>query len=241
MFIGVEGIIRFLVKIAKKNPKFLKAGSYLLDSLRIVEEAFPSSRSIEYAFILRKICSMQKGKVLDVGCADIGNCLPAILASLGWEVWGIDINEFKFRHKNFHFLKQDIREATFPDGFFDCIYAVSTMEHIGLKGRYDVAEEDLDGDLRAVENILRIIKPDGLLLVTIPCGKSFVILRPFQRVYDKARLSKLFSKWIFEEQIYYRRDDNGYWLPISEQVAFNLDPQKGDIAIALLELSPSIT
>jgi SAM-dependent methyltransferase len=115
---------------------------------------------------------MRPGKVLDVGCAATRNYLPASLALLGWEVWGIDIREWKFKFPNFHFVVGDIRQTTFPDNFFDCVYAVSTLDHIGLSGRYGITKYDPQGDFKAIREIARILRNEGTLLITIPYGKK---------------------------------------------------------------------
>jgi len=65
------------------------------------EPAPPDGRIIEYSFVVGKLGSMKSGRVLDVGCMARLNYLPASLALLGYEVWGIDQREWRLRFPNF--------------------------------------------------------------------------------------------------------------------------------------------
>ncbi len=177
---------------------------------------------------------MRKGKVLDVGCTDSSNMVPLTLASLGWKVHGIDNRQFKFQHPNFHFTQGDIRNAPFPDNFFDCVCAVSTIEHIGLKGRYGATEADPEGDIEAVREIARVLVPGGTFLLTVPYGRGQLV-KPLHRVYDKTGLRRLFSQWKIEGEIYYTLEQ-GNWIVVPEEVAAQKDYIGGERALALLEL-----
>jgi SAM-dependent methyltransferase len=88
---------------------------------------------------------------------------------------GIDIRKFKYKHPNFYFIQVDARKTRFPSNFFDYAYAVSSIEHIGLSGRYRVVEDDPIGDIKAVKEIERVLKPSETLLVTLPYGRRAII------------------------------------------------------------------
>src|SRR3990170_1502531 len=119
----------------------------LFVNLEAVENAPLNSRLIEYPFVVRKLAGRTPGKALDVGCADGGNVLPPILAALGWELHGIDIRDFRLPHPDFRFTKGDLTKTTgFASDFFDCVYAVSSIEHFGLSGRYGIKEDDPQAD-----------------------------------------------------------------------------------------------
>lgn len=198
------------------------------------ESSSLDSRVIEYSFVLSRLVEAQRGKALEVGCTDSGNIVPAVLTSLGWAVYGIDNREFKFQHPNFHFTQGDIRKAPFPDDFFDCVYAVSTIEHIGLERRYGVTEADPEGDIKAVAEIARVLVPGGAFLLTVPYGRARLV-KPLQRVYDKLRLERLLANWKVKDEIYYVPQD-GYWVVVPQEVAAQKDYLKGERALAFLEL-----
>ncbi len=151
----------------KLSPKLIRFAYHFVDLEASGEKDRLTTRVIEYSFAIQKLGSSQGGKLLDIGCTSRWNLLPATLVGLGWEVYGIDIRELKFRHPNFHFVCEDIRNTSFPDNFFDCVCAISTIEHIGLSGRFGVAKEDPKGDVKAIKEVERIIRPGGTFLVTV--------------------------------------------------------------------------
>ncbi len=197
-----------------------------------------SSRTIEYGFALSRLTRMPRGRVLDVGCTARVNPIPATLAELGWEVWGVDLRAFEYRHANFRFVKGDLEGDIFEAGYFDAVCAVSTIEHFGLGGRYGISREELDKDARAVGQIRRIVKPHGAFLVTVPLAAQARIDRPMQRVYDEPALNALFSGWLIKSRRYYAKAKDGVWQELTEGHTEGIDNADGESAVALLELTP---
>lgn len=168
-----------------------------------------NERVIEYPYIFQRI--RPGAKILDIGC--VSSRLPIQLASLGHETHGVDVQEYAFRHANFHFHKEDIFRWN-PATFFDSIVLISTIEHFGLGGYGDAVVED--PDRRAIERIARWLKPGGQMLVTTPFGKPGQTSK--HRIYDHARLKRVFSddKFIWKDERYFQRAD-GSWIPSSEE------------------------
>jgi SAM-dependent methyltransferase len=94
------------------------------------------------------------------------------------------------------FELQDARALTYPNGTFDIVYAMSVVEHV---------EGELQ-DKAAVTEMMRVLKPGGLLLLSLPCGpyyiEQLIAGRPhltddardtglhfFQRIYDASALN----------------------------------------------------
>ncbi|MCJ7805180.1 class I SAM-dependent methyltransferase [Patescibacteria group bacterium] len=221
----------------KLSPSLVRFAYRLVDLEASGETASPDARIFEYSFVIGKLNSMKKGRVLDVGCSARQNFLPASLASIGWEVYGIDVREFKLRFPNFHFVLEDITNTHCPDNFFDVVCALSTLEHIGLGGRWGITSDDPDGDIKAVAQIKRILRPNGTFLVTVPYGRRRIV-GSLHKVYDKFWLSQLFLNWKIKEEIYYVRNHEGYWEAVPEETAALVDNKSGEESIALLELVP---
>lgn len=187
-----------------------------------------SERLVEYPLIFAHL-GLRRGKILDVGCRY--SLLPIQLASLGFETYGIDVHPYRPRHENFTFVRGDIRKTHFPNNFFNLIIAVSTLEHIGL-GFYG-EEKDERGDLKAVSEIIRILKPKGRLMVTVPFGQEATT--SWYRVYSKRRLKKLFRGLIFIKIAFFIKE-NSIWRRSKEQEAGKTDSSKSVRAIAFIIL-----
>ena len=186
-----------------------------------------NERIIEYPQVFQWI--KPEGVVLDIGC--VSSRLPIQLASLGYEVHGLDMRPYPFSHPNFQFHKADIFEWS-PGRFFDIILLISTLEHFGLGDYGDLVLPDADKN--AVERISSWLAEGGQLLVSVPFGRAGVTKK--HRIYDLKRLEYLFSgfKWI--DQKYYKRVE-GVWFPSSaEQLREVASPEIPVNGVAVLNL-----
>ena len=123
----------------------------------------------------------------------------------------------------------------FADNFFDYVYAVSTLEHIGLLD-YHFEDSDPDGDIKVMKQIARVIRTGGRLIVTVPYGQSGIL--PSERVYDEAGLLRLFSNWRIKAENYYRPDESGILRTVKKSEASQATLEKAAIALFCLELLP---
>jgi len=180
----------------------------ILVSLRLRTRLFGgrllvNKRIVEYPQIFRWI--KPEGVVLDIGC--VSSRLPIQLASLGYEVHGVDIRPYPFSHPNFHFHQVDIFNWT-PNRSFDIIIMVSTLDHFGLGVYGDLVLPE--ADKVAIERISNWLSEDGQLLISVPFGKAGVTRK--HRIYDLKRLEYLFSDFKWVDQKYFKRV-RGSWLP----------------------------
>lgn len=196
------------------------------DIVRFLTES-TSERVVEIPLIFKHIPLSPK-RILDVGCRY--SMLSIQLASLGHEMHGIDINNYKYKHPNFIFHKGDILNSKFPKDYFDVIVALSTIEHIGL-GRYG-DKQDLEGDLKAMREIFRIIKPGGQLLITLPFGR--VVNTSWFRVYNMNKIRNLLTGFKINRK-YIFREKNGSWIPVVASKAERIDSTKKPMAVIFVE------
>lgn len=75
---------------------------------------------------------------------------------------------------------------------FDVAWSISSFEHDGL-GMYGDSM-DPEGDLKAMRKMKRIVKPGGLMFLSLPVGKDKVIFNN-ARVYGRLRLPLLMEGW----------------------------------------------
>lgn len=207
-----------LRKLSAKMPVLYKLLSRFPQKMQdklFTEDFTVTERIFEKAFCFTQIGkhAHEIGKILDVGCCE--SSLSIELASLGFKTWGIDISDYYLYHPNFIFIKGNICASPFPDRSFDLVIAMSTVEHIGL-GHYK-DPTDSDGDFKAVGDIYRILKPEGLFILTIPYGIKSIT--PVFRVYDEESLSSLIENFKILESRYTINHEDLHWTPSSKEEA----------------------
>ena len=159
--------------------------------------------------------------VLEFGCTK--SYLPIQLASLGYEVVGIDLRPYPFSHPNFVFFQKNILDYEDDKGF-DYITSVSVIEHVGL-GAYN--EERRKSDLYEVtERLTELLKPGGKIIITVPFGQKYEDY--FSRSFSYEDILGLFpSKTLklIDEHYYYRSNDFKYWNICSRDKAETISKQ----------------
>lgn len=95
------------------------------------------------------------------------------------------------------FALADARQLGYCDQTFDVVYSMSVVEHV----------EGQEGDARSIREMIRVLKPNGLLVVSVPYGSRYVEQsipgfgedetraynedpKFFQRIYNKRELER---------------------------------------------------
>jgi ubiquinone/menaquinone biosynthesis C-methylase UbiE len=106
----------------------------------------------------------KNAKILDIGCA--GGRDSKIFCEKGFNVIGIDIEgifikEAKKRVSGVKFVKMDARSLTFPDNYFDGVWANAVLLHFS---RGEAA--------KIIKSINRVLVKKGKLFLKIKWGKG---------------------------------------------------------------------
>lgn len=131
-----------------------------------------SEREIEYTFLFSHLDLSGGYRLLDVGSGESG--LALILAHCGYGVTAIDI-----RPKHPWVAKGDVTQLPFNNNSFNVVVAISTLEHI------------LCSD-KAIEEILRVVVPHGLIILSFP-------YHPTQYIKDVYKQHNLYICSIFND------------------------------------------
>jgi len=104
-----------------------------------------------------------EGRLLDVGCAT-GNFLDRMRKRGNWQVWGVEINEEAARYAQERFglaiFIGELWEASYPASWFDVVTLWDVLEH-------------LHDPLDTLKEIGRVLKDDGVLILSVPNSDSF--------------------------------------------------------------------
>lgn len=118
--------------------------------------------------------------VLDIACGE--GYGTNLLASSAKEITGIDIDyntisnaQIKYTKKNIRFKKGSISQIPEPDSTYDAIVCFETLEHI--------TEHEI-----ALKELKRVIKPDGILIISTPDKRFYSDLPNYQNPFHKKEL-----------------------------------------------------
>lgn len=125
------------------------------------EEALIRERFRKKIALIKK--HQTNGKLLDVGCAT--GFFLSEARKAGYEVYGVDLMKFAVDHCRKSGLKNvyqgTLEETKFPNGFFDVVVAMEILEHLANPKRF-------------LKKVAQLIKPSGLLVVSVPNRKSLI-------------------------------------------------------------------
>ena len=206
-------------------------------SRRIAErdgETLLGDRSIEWSFCLARLAD-GVGTTLDFG-ADTG-FLSLAAAQRGHDVVALDRMPpaLEYRHPRVIPVQADILDRPLEGTRFDQIINCSSVEHVGLAGRYG-SFEDPSGDLKAMATMRDLLEADGRMILTIPVGRDLVCA-PLHRIYGHERLPRLVEGYAVEEAQYWLRDPAASaWSEVDREVALQTEGSEWFYALGLLVL-----
>jgi SAM-dependent methyltransferase len=127
--------------------------------------------------LLARLSYIPGDRVLDVGHANIMECHRRMLVSLPVpkHLAGIDIADpvYDTRPLYERSIKADITNTGLPEGSFDLIWCISTLEHVGMDNS-GYTESFATGShmaAQAIREMVRLTAPGGHVLITVPYGK----------------------------------------------------------------------
>ncbi|MBN1917647.1 MAG: DUF268 domain-containing protein [Verrucomicrobia bacterium] len=190
-------------------------------------------RDIEWSWVVGRM-PLGPGKALDLGCGSTWLGLAA--ARRGYEVTAIDLNRaiWLYEHPDLHFVQGDLFDLPFESVGFDVTINCSTVEHIGLMGRFGSCERP-DGDLEAMRRLWDLTKPGGVMLLTIPVGVDEVVI-PVHRIYGRERLPRLLDGWEVAEEEYWVKDERNCWQSRTREDALDYQTQQNVYALGCFVL-----
>lgn len=189
--------------------------------------------NLDAPFLLLNFDLPKNSKILDFGCG--GTPVSSGLTMFGYEITGIDFQETNFHHKNFTFIKNDFLNANFEKNSLDCVLAISVLEHVGMGHYGDKPIEN--ADYKSVEKIKEILKPGGLLYISVPGGRKKIYQKDgiaYIRIYDTVAIEKLLTGFTIEKELFFKKI-NQQWIETDKKNLESLEYDGEDIGAILIQ------
>jgi len=149
----------------------------------IVGSTLPAPpRHVEYPWAIMNSNLEKPMKILDIGAGV--SLFPVYLASKGHEVSVVDNDEIlmgrvspklaEWAGTKINYKMGNVTKLDFPDNTFDRMFCISVLEHLEeevIDGQY-VNYRKNNLDVRAIGEMLRVVKPNGLVILTLDWSEN---------------------------------------------------------------------
>ncbi len=190
------------------NPNFDNSANYLYPCLtdRTANTQIEPVYFFQDTWAARKIFALKPQRHYDVGSSAIA---MGILSQFV-PVTMIDLRPLEVGLENLHFQFGSILDLPFADESIESLSSLCVIEHIGL-GRYG---DSLDawGSEKAAEELRRVLKPGGNLLISVPVDSRCRVYFNAHRTFTRHYVIELFSglELIEESYVYGMKVQNDY-------------------------------
>ena len=198
--------LRYYPRFIKNKKRWLKNNGAITHNYMILSDYHDSAGNNKGHYfhqdllVAQSIFQNKPRRHIDVGSRIDG--FVAHVASFR-EIEVLDIRNLSNNyHPNIKFTKLDIMEEPKDMGLTDSLSCLHAIEHFGL-GRYgDLI--DVDGHKKGLENMIKLIEPNGLLYLSFPIGEKDEIHFNAHRVFHP---KSIFSFKNISEKIKLKRFD----------------------------------
>lgn len=163
-----------------------------LDFYRFIEKGTlqGACRYFEYWFIYENVSN--GSKVLEIGGGT--SMLGQSLQEKHCKVFGLEIDLKSAQFQQDHGI---ITRGNIFGQNYDVVINASAIEHF---------DPEHDGDIKAIAEVYKALKPHGLFIITIPTGSKYIKSRgsPPEKIYNQIEFERRFLKGfeILQKQFY---------------------------------------
>ncbi len=192
-------------------------------------------RDLEWSWVVAN-APIRSERTLDFGPGN--STIPLALSFISDEVVCLDLNkpEINYGVNNITHILGDVTSPPPGLGKFNLIVNCSSIEHVGLPGRYG-STEIKDGDLIGMQNLNDLMNDSAKMLLTVPVGQDGVYL-PNHRVYGEVRLPQLLSGFNIETERYFEKTNSKrFWAETNKETALATTSSPSFYSIGLFVLA----
>lgn len=169
---------------------------YTTDIVLLSSTFYPVRRT-EYPWAILNANLNKSMKILDIGSGI--TTFPVYLASKGHEVFSVDNDDIlmqrlapsmaKWVGATVNYKLGDVTNLEFEDNTFDRVFCISVLEHLEeekVNGKY-VNYRKGNLDVKAISEMLRVLKPKGRLILTVDWSEDIDERRSYrlQDIYER--------------------------------------------------------
>jgi SAM-dependent methyltransferase len=191
-----------LFKKAKENNKGFKVFQEIYYEIG----AHPIEHvDFELSFASSLISELKPDSILDIGSNR--RWIIGLLAN--YHVTTVDVRDRKSVLRNETVVTCDAKQLKLPDNSFDMVTSLCVLEHFGLSRYGD--DFDLDADKKAIDEMIRVLKPGGHLIFTTSISRSDPsIAFNGHRIYSYEMIRALCADLICAEEKFYNKEIEGF-------------------------------
>ncbi|MGE4511449.1 MAG: DUF268 domain-containing protein [Sulfurimonadaceae bacterium] len=144
------------------------------------------------AWAARKLQEMNKKEHIDISSSLYFSVLVSAFIPIKFYDYrpaNLELSHLKCSHAN-------ITQLSFEDNSIDSLSCMHVVEHIGL-GRYG-DPLDVDGDLKGIEELKRVVSREGDLLFVVPIGQPKIMFNA-HRIYSYEQIVSYFKGFELKE------------------------------------------
>jgi len=197
------------------------------DNLRLFQEElqFPNEygigfdeRVIEYPWVLSKLSKYnEKCQFLDAGSTLNHEFImrQPLVERQKWTILTLAPEAECFCKLGVSYIYDDLRAMPFKDQCFDAVFSISVIEHVGMDNTQYTRDPGYNPNrpkdyIRAINEMKRVLRPDGWLFLTVPFGQYED--HGWLQQFDSAMLQDLVCQFQpkREERTFFRYTSHGW-------------------------------
>ena len=186
-------------------------------------------RIVEYPWIFAKLGACRGRRLLDAGSTfnfpEIAR--HPLVMERELTIFTLEPERHCFAAEKISYVFGDLRRLPFRDAWFDEVVCQSTIEHVGMDNAMYGEKEKGEGDhLAAIRELVRVLQPKGVLLLTFPCGtfEDHGFFRQFdRRMIDDVEAVLRSNGTVHSDYFRYRQEGwrAGSWDDCADAKSFN--------------------
>ena len=172
-------------------------------------------RIVEYPWVVSQL-PKEDSKLLDAGSTLNQDFMMPLLRRHKTWITTLAPEKRNYLAQGISYTFEDIRALSFKSDYFDTVACISTLEHVGLDNvkiyKDEVSRTELasGGFVEAVQELRRVVRSGGSVLLTVPFGKH--VNHGWFQIFDEAMVAQIIEAFNpkSQKQWYFKYTPEGW-------------------------------